>query len=152
MVHIQEASFSCHSCNRYGFLAHLNHFSIEGGTCSSLEFIRKLSFALWLSPIPAAPQVWCLFLLVNLTASGRKYNLKMDGTLVRFSAWTEVSESNSSSDLSGRKTHAFHLDLKTGRHVIWQCPAAGMGSSQLPAPQILKLSTNVRHCSIRSLC
>jgi hypothetical protein len=72
------------------------------------------------------------------------YNPEMDGTPVRFSAWIEVSESTSSSDLSGRKTHTFHLDLKTGRHVIWQRPAAGKGSSQLPAPQLLKFSTHVR--------
>ena len=82
--------------------------------------------------------------VASLTSFGMNYSTEMDISVREFFASFEVGESTSSSDLSGRKTHTFHLDLKTGRHVIWQRPAAGKGSSQLPAPQLLKFSTHVR--------
>lgn len=55
--------------------------------------------------------VWWLFLVVNLTPSGMNNKAEMEAPHERFLAWAEMSDSHSSSDLWGKKTHTFNSDL-----------------------------------------
>lgn len=57
-------------------------------------------------------------MVVKLTRS-MSYNLELKGTYDRFSVKFEVGESAFSSDLSGRKTYTFCLDLVVRKHMLF---------------------------------